>query len=832
MQNTDISMGLAARSNRVFLLVVTLGLLFASCQLLLGHDSHVVDSRAVGAIMLRFADDGESLACSFHGAIWRIAPSTGEMVRLTKAGRSFDIEPAWSHDGSKIAYIQSDNFMSGQLALVDARNGESIRLPVEVLTSNRVFFSENNQRLLGVYRTGNSRARLAWYELATGELKDAVAAEHWPAQLTEAINNRRLVFSLAHDLKTLAVVATADVPGEQSGNQGPQCDIWLVSLTGDAPKRIVTWPARIHELCWSADGKSLFAANEFGGVHHDLWEIPLADAERSARKLTFGQADESSPDTSADGRFLCYTDNRNGPTMSVIRNLATNRETIIEPKRYDFGCPSGKVILKVVDSDNREIPARVSVREADGKQFAPPGSLYRLWGGELHFYPESIVTFDLPVGKFTVTATHGPESVPAISTIDIAAGQTTEAVLKVSHWSNQRSENWIAGESHIHANYGFGHWYCTPEFMRQQCEGEDLTVANLMVANSDGNGVFDREFFLGKPDPRSTDRTVLYWNEEYRATIWGHMTLLNLKHLVPPIYSGFKNTTSPYDVPTNADVADHVHDQDGHVNYTHPAQQPADPYLGAYTAKELPMDVALGKVDSMDIMSNQNANMVVWYRLLNCGLRIPASAGTDCFLNRIPSTLPGAVRVYVHCEPQFTYQTWIENLKAGRTFATNGPVMRFSVDEHPAGASLAFASPRAVVVKASVTARAPMDVVEIVINGTPHPLTDRRKSEGEPVNQSTFEQRLDVTQSCWMALRARNSSGMFAHSSPVYITVSERPKISAEDASYFLTWLNRLRDDVRKRNQIPPKHIARVEEQISHAAEFYRRQQSGPPTSR
>ena len=49
--------------------------------------------------------------------------------------------------------------------------------------------------------------------------------------------------------------------------------------------------------------------------------------------------------------------------------------------------------------------------------------------------------------------------------------------------------------------------------MRLQCSGEDLTIANFMVANSDGDGVFDREFFLGRPDPLSTDRNILYWND-------------------------------------------------------------------------------------------------------------------------------------------------------------------------------------------------------------------------------------------------------------------------------------------------------------------------------
>ena len=64
---------------------------------------------------------------------------------------------------------------------------------------------------------------------------------------------------------------------------------------------------------------------------------------------------------------------------------------------------------------------------------------------------------------------------------------------------------------------------------------------------------------------------------------------------------------------------------------------------------ELPIDVALGKVDYMEVMgySDHLITSEVWYRLLNCGFRIPAGAGTDAFPNfaslRGP---PGLVRVY------------------------------------------------------------------------------------------------------------------------------------------------------------------------------------------
>src|SRR4051794_433033 len=98
------------------------------------------------------------------------------------------------------------------------------------------------------------------------------------------------------------------------------------------------------------------------------------------------------------------------------------------------------------------------------------------------------------------------------------------------------------------------------------------------------------------------------------------------------------------------------------------------------------MDVALGKIDSVDVMgTNNEAALPLWYRLPNCGFRIPASAGTDCFLNRIPSRLPSSDRAYVKVDGAFTYEEWIKGLKAGRTFVTNGPMLELTADGHAPG---------------------------------------------------------------------------------------------------------------------------------------------------
>ena len=77
--------------------------------------------------------------------------------------------------------------------------------------------------------------------------------------------------------------------------------------------------------------------------------------------------------------------------------------------------------------------------------------------------------------------------------------------------------------------------------------------------------------------------------------------------------------------------------------YPLPGFEPGDP-IG------LPIDVALGKVDFYEAvgLSDHRATNALWYRLLNCGFRLPAGAGTDAMTNFASLRGPvGMNRVFV-----------------------------------------------------------------------------------------------------------------------------------------------------------------------------------------
>ncbi len=789
--------------------------------------------RAFGGIQPAISPDGQFIAVSYQGAIGRMPSEGGTLTRLTR-GEGWDVEPAWSPDGKRIAFINAPGFNAGPVRLIVAEDGASVTLPKEILARGRLQFHPDGKRLLGMFALTGLPAgqagqpdRLQWFELSSGALTPVnIASLDGPQRAS-------MKWALSPDGATLLFATFQDRPGEQDGNNGPSADLWRVPSMGGEPQKVTRWPSRIYGLRWDAEGRGAFVVTDRGVAYNDLWHIPLDRPLEDARKITFGQADEDWPSVSADGRWLVHTENHEGATALVRVDLKSRQRQTLQLDRVEFREATAKLRVVLKDAHTGEpLVARISVRQDRGKFHFPLGAWYRLTGGLGHFYARSQAELTVPAGKFVLHAWHGPEYFIHDQRIEVAAGETREITVAMERWINMPEDGWFSGENHIHANYGYGAWHNDPATIRDQCEGENLHVANVVVANSDGDGVFDREYFLGRPDPFSSARTIIYWNEEFRSTLWGHLTLWNLSQLVEPIFTGFKDTTNPWDVPTNGDIADRTRAQRGVVSYTHPASNPESPYDGAYSAKGLPVDAALGRIDTLDVMGfGYGASLGLWYRLLNCGFRIPATAGTDVFLNRITSYPPGWGRCYVKLTNQLSYPEWGRGQQVGRSFVTTGPMLEWSVDGREPGATLRLDSPRKVRVHARATSQFPMKSLELMVNGLAVSTNTPAKSERE----LALDQEVTLDHAGWLAVRCTSGNTSFpggqtlaAHSNPIYVEMPGHDLDARADARYFLAWIDRLDGDVKKRDRIPTG-LDQVKTQLDAARAVYRKLAMDPP---
>lgn len=467
-------------------------------------------------------------------------------------------------------------------------------------------------------------------------------------------------------------------------------------------------------------------------------------------------------------------------------------------------------------------PSRIYLTGADGLGYAPRGAISRFapLPAEQFFHARESFEIELPAGDTLVEAARGLEYEWASQRIDLRKPATIR--LAPRRWVDMAARGWYSSDAHIHANYTAPHHQTvTPQDVLTYTLAEDLHVPNMMVANSFGAFIHDREFFTGAPDKLSRPPYLIWWNEEMRNSgTYGHMCFYGLRSLVEPLYTGFANTPYPDEYPPNFTQAKAARAQGGAVTYAHPGYSAS---IDNFSARELPIDLALGEVDAMDVMSNNPEEFAMenWYRLLNCGFRLAISAGTDSFTNVADHYVPGGHRVYVHTGPRkpLTYDAWIAGYKAGRSFASNGPMLFLTVNGKEPGEEIALPAGRhklRVKVEMRAAAAGKQDKLELIVNGQPRPVA------GE----------IEIDRGSWIAARVMgpwrrsvlNDTATFAHTSPVYVTVGGQRAQSAKDARFWADWIGQLITRVTARGLKDPARREEVVTLFRKAQAIYEKQ--------
>jgi hypothetical protein len=536
----------------------------------------------------------------------------------------------------------------------------------------------------------------------------------------------------------------------------------------------------------------------------------------------------------AGGYFLRVVESEPGARKGRLSVAAGGREIDTEIA-FDVR-PLVNARIKLVDEDGRPTEARVYLTASDGLAYAPAGSSnrYTAMSAEPYFHAAGEFAVDVPAGHLTIEATRGQEYELEAQTVEAGPGPVT---LRLRRWVNMAARGWYSSDAHIHANYTADHHQVvTRRDVWLYTHAEDLNVPNMMVANAGGAFLHDIQYFEGRASALSDERFIMYWNEEMRSRgTYGHMSFFNLKRLVYPLYTGFPNTPYPDDYPPNYAQAEAARKQGGVVTYVHPANAPTFEGMGGAGARELPVDLALGQVDALDVVSNldEMAAMELWYKLLNCGFKLGISAGTDSFTNVADHYAPGGGRVYAHAGGALRYGEWIEAYKRGRTFASNGPVIFLTVNGKEPGEDLAFpaGARERVRVRARMMTQVPVERFEVVINGRVALTRDGRGRK-----EIDIEDVVPLEHSAWIAARAigpwhrliLNDEATFAHTSPVYARFGQERVTVAEDARFWDEWIEKLIRQVTDRGRFStPARRQEVIDLFRRAQAVYRRLAGG-----
>lgn len=757
--------------------------------------------------------DSRTLVYSMAGSLWRQRSDSNQAEQLT-AGPGYDYQPDCSPDGRWVVYASYDKDAIELWAL----NLENLR--TRQLTSGGAVnleprFSPDGKRLAFVSTSYHGHFHIFIGDFQDGELRNVqrITGETRTSlpRFYYSEFDHEISPAWSPDGKELIFVSNH---GHVYGTGG----FWRMKAEPGAQAREIhyeetSWKARPE---FAPDGKRLVYASYLGQQWHQLWLIPSQGGD--AFPISYGDFDNTNPRWSPDGAKIAFISNRGGNTSLWIQEAQDGEQRQVVAEQRHYLKPMGELEITVLGPSGKPTPARIFVTGEDGRAYAPDDAWMHAEDSfvrperafEAHyFHSNGVAKLTVPAGRIEMEVMKGFENQIERRSVEVAAGQQVKLDVQLRPLSVPQDAGfrWASADLHVHMNYG-GMYRNTPAHLVMQEEAENLSLVENLIVNKEQR-VPDIRYFHPGPDPASNSDHLLFHSQEFHTNSWGHLGLLNLQHLLIPGYAAYGNTAAASPFPSNADVADMAHAQNALVGYVHPFDLAIDPVNDSTLthrqqtdeALELPVDAALGKVDYIEAMgfSDHRLTADVWYRLLNCGFRLPTGAGSDTMANYASLHGPvGLARVYARVpHGPLDIWTWLDSLKHGHTFATNGPLLGFTLGGKQLGDELQLPSgEHNVKFGGWMRSIVPVDHLEVICNGK---VARELKLNGDR-ESAEEEATIPISQSGWCLLRASSEKSehpilddyVYATTGPIYVKVAGSVQKSPEDTAYFIAWIDRL----------------------------------------
>jgi hypothetical protein len=460
-------------------------------------------------------------------------------------------------------------------------------------------------------------------------------------------------------------------------------------------------------------------------------------------------------------------------------------------------------ITVVDDLTGQPLPARIHLVDQAGKPQRPPQLPF--WHD--HFVCAGNATVDLRNGSYNYTVERGPEFSMGTGKFEIHDGEPRPLTIRLKRIANLAEEGWFSGETHFHRGL---------KDIELLMRAEDLNVAQAIT-------------WWNKTNP---------WKETVPPEAIKRFEGNRYYHRISGEDERDGGALLFCDLERPLDITGGTEHFPSSLIYAKAARERGSKWIDAEKPFwwDFPMWLAHGIADTVGIAHNHmhrggvleneawgrardrekypapqgNAHwsQQIYYHALNCGLRLPPSAGSASGV--LPNPV-GYNRAYVHVEGELSYEKWRDGLLAGRSFVSNGPLLRCRANGNFPGHVFSSRGPVELTIEGRLDSRDPIKSVELVRNGV--------------IEAITLPAQIRLDRSGWFLVRAIAdvpNTFRFASTAPWYVEIADRPFVpSRESAQFFVDWCHERMGKLEKQAELSAAQREQVLEPWRVALRFW-----------
>jgi len=723
------------------------------------------------------APDNDRIAFAAKGWLWMLDLNTMAAKRITSSP-GMDSRPEWSSDGNKLVFVRDDG-SDTQIVLLNLTTNNETVLVDEPAIDLDPFFSPNME-LVYYASAANGSIDLWSIDMKTSEKKHITDDRGIQRRPIAHPGGTKIVFINKTGSYNSIVIMDLEAGSDHTLVEDRLTSQADMTLNNDGTLMAYTWPYD-------------------GGYEIRLLTLAVPT---STLRLTSAEGMPMAPAFSGDGQWIYFSEaGKNERTeLKRVSVFGGNPETI-EISSWDWEAPKGKIkIITRVDGVSQ--PVRLNVVDAAGHPVIPDTGAVRSEGqnGLVFYYSHGEILLEAPVGEINITAVQGFLTEATQSKVQILPDKTQEVTIKLERIWDPNTSGWYSGDNHFHLNYG-GTYQLDPEDIELDMKGEGLDVAFPLLANLH-NRFLQQELWGWKNE----GHPMIRFGQEVRPHFLGHLSLIGTDELFWPWIWGPYYEVYGKDDRTNTTALRFARNQGGLGGYVHPVR-PQDPFSddGARAVPvSLVADCVLGEVDLIEVgclWTDELGTGSMWHQILNIGVPLAASSGSDVMNDYYRTMAVGATRVFVKPKGKLTQESYLHALKSGRSFVSNGPMLEFLADGKEPGEVIETDS-RSFKWSMNVHSALPYENVEILVNGD----IVWSKSVNVKAGSHNYKGSLKVPVGGWVTARVHGGaikwpfmdSYPFAETSPVWFgsVGSTDPEVARMAAGKLLKVLKVSRENL------------------------------------